>query len=81
MTSTLLLEALVAGEYYGATNLAYDGAGNVQYRGLHPTLEAKDTEPGWKIWRFYFDGNNNLLKIRGYRVGIWADRAALNWPA
>ncbi len=79
MSSTRFLELLIADEASGCKRFAYDANRNIIYKGFHAQVEAGTAAPGYKIWKFTYNGNNDIVWIQGPRVGKWDDRATLDW--
>ena len=58
---------------------AYNASNFPEYRGLHQDMHATDDDPGWHIFKYYYDGSNNTIQIKGAIIGKWEDRESLSW--
>lgn len=55
-------------------------SGNLDYLGRSLIHKASTSESTlWWIWKYSFDGSDNLTRIEGPLTGNWDDRAALAW--
>jgi len=57
----------------------YDASGNVEYWCSHIVDGAVDTDDGWHIRKYIYDGSDNLTDIQGPLRGTASGRAALGW--
>lgn len=57
--------------------LDYVGGSNLIYLGKHKSKGAPESELGWYITKFTYDGSNNLTSTTGAVIGRWSERAAL----
>ena len=55
-------------------------SGNLDYMGKS-LLTNPSTSTGnyWWIWKFSYDGSDNLTLMEGPLPGNWDDRSTLNW--
>ena len=53
-------------------------SGNLDYIGSHIDSSAATSVGGWHVWKFTYDGSNNVLRIEKL-LGIYDDRAGFSW--
>ena len=53
-------------------------SGKLDYEGKHTTHKAVTSDEYWQIWKYTWDGDNNVRK-EGPLEGSWTDRASLDW--
>lgn len=64
--------------YWRDIRLAYDGSGNIVYRGVNHSHDALSTDTNWEIWKYTW-GSDGIDRIEGPLSGSWDGRAALAW--
>ena len=58
---------------------AYNSSNLPTYRGLNMDIKANNDDPGWHIFKYYYDSNNNTTQIKGALIGKWSERDSLGW--
>ena len=54
-------------------------SGNIDYMGKHLEVDAAASDDSWYIWKYTYDGSDNLTLMQGPLVGSWDGRAGLGW--
>lgn len=57
--------------------LDYAGGSNLIYLGKHKTKSVSESETGWYITKFTYDGSGNLTSSTGPVIGKWSERTNL----
>jgi len=73
------LTLIVAGGYFSDCRYAYDASNNMIYMGYNRIHESATSDATWYIWKFTYDGSNNLIRKEGPLDGTWDNRASLSW--
>ena len=63
-------------EDYNYIIMEYDTDGNLIYVGQHKTLDAPTSDPNWKVTKFIYDADGNIIEIRKATMA-WDDRGSL----
>lgn len=71
--SNQTVEDLLKGDFYHDNIISYDGDNNVDYVGMHATMNASTSNENWLIFKIGYDSNNNTNRVR-VRSGAWASR-------
>ena len=66
------------GIYFKDQRFAYNGS-NLEYRGAHFKHNAGTDDELWQIWKYSYDGSDNISRIEGPLEGTWDNRALLSW--
>ncbi len=74
----LELDNYIGAEEWKQRRYFYSG-GNIEYIAKHKDGDAESSDGGWYVWKYVFDGSDNLLRMEGYKVGVLDDRATLGW--
>lgn len=64
--------------YWKQQRFAYDGSGNIEYKGCHAVTGVGTADAHWTVWKYTWTGSN-LTLIEGPLKGSWDNRATLDW--
>ena len=72
------LTIAVLSGYWRDQRLEYTGS-NLTYKGVNETHNIGTDDSSWQVWKFSYDGSDNLVRIEGPLSGSWDNRASLDW--
>lgn len=67
--------------FWGDVLYAYDISKNLIYKGATTVHKAPTGDAVWVVWKYTYDGDNDVTRIEGPLAGAWDDRASLDWGA
>ena len=56
----------------------YDGSVNLIYYGKATKMWALTGDKSWYIWKYTYS-SSNLVRFQGPLLGVWDNRAELDW--